>query len=56
VEKDWPLHDPEGFTRVQTSMVDFGHHVFCMSIAHEFCEKELIAFDILQRRQSGKRA
>ncbi|KAJ7363887.1 hypothetical protein DFH08DRAFT_949525 [Mycena albidolilacea] len=27
VEKDWPLHDPEGFTRVQTSMVDFGHHV-----------------------------
>ncbi|KAJ7702610.1 hypothetical protein B0H14DRAFT_3527195 [Mycena olivaceomarginata] len=28
VEKDWPLHDPEGFTRVQTSMVDFGHHVF----------------------------
>ncbi|KAJ7691870.1 hypothetical protein B0H14DRAFT_2651873 [Mycena olivaceomarginata] len=28
VEKDWPLHDPEGFTCVQTSMVDFGHHVF----------------------------
>ncbi|KAJ7799343.1 hypothetical protein B0H14DRAFT_2617076 [Mycena olivaceomarginata] len=28
VEKDWPLHDPEGFTRVQSSMVDFGHHVF----------------------------
>ncbi|KAJ7713261.1 hypothetical protein B0H14DRAFT_3523509 [Mycena olivaceomarginata] len=28
VEKDWPLHDPEGFTRVQESMVDFGHHVF----------------------------
>ncbi|KAJ7788730.1 hypothetical protein B0H14DRAFT_3503888 [Mycena olivaceomarginata] len=28
VEKDWPLHDPEGFTRVQSSMVEFGHHVF----------------------------
>ncbi|KAJ7264466.1 hypothetical protein B0H12DRAFT_1068719 [Mycena haematopus] len=28
VEKDWPLHDPEGFTQVQKSMVDFGHHVF----------------------------
>ncbi|KAJ7840329.1 hypothetical protein B0H14DRAFT_3458244 [Mycena olivaceomarginata] len=28
VEKDWPLQDPEGFTRVQSSMVDFAHHVF----------------------------
>ncbi|KAJ7747580.1 hypothetical protein B0H14DRAFT_2636722 [Mycena olivaceomarginata] len=34
VEKDWPLHDPEGFTWVQSSMVEFGHHVF----SHAECE------------------
>ncbi|KAJ7850179.1 hypothetical protein B0H14DRAFT_3452103 [Mycena olivaceomarginata] len=28
VEKDWPLQDPDGFTRVQRSMVEFAHHVF----------------------------
>ncbi|KAJ7694010.1 hypothetical protein B0H14DRAFT_3530918 [Mycena olivaceomarginata] len=37
VEKDWPLHDPEGFTRVQTSMVDFGHHVFSQAEREEAC-------------------
>jgi hypothetical protein len=28
VQKDWPLHDPMGFRAVETSMVDFAHHVF----------------------------
>ncbi|KAJ7357904.1 hypothetical protein DFH08DRAFT_953111 [Mycena albidolilacea] len=39
VEKDWPLQDPEGFTRVQTSMVDFAHHVF----SRAECEARLTA-------------
>ncbi|KAK6997436.1 hypothetical protein R3P38DRAFT_3219441 [Favolaschia claudopus] len=28
VPKDWPLHDPQGFTAVEASMVDFAHHVY----------------------------
>ncbi|KAJ6538045.1 hypothetical protein B0H19DRAFT_1382625 [Mycena capillaripes] len=28
VEKDWPSHDPDGFSMVEACMVDFGHHVF----------------------------
>jgi hypothetical protein len=29
VPKDWPRHDPEGFSQVEAIMVDFAHGVFC---------------------------
>ncbi|KAJ7740332.1 hypothetical protein B0H16DRAFT_1758051 [Mycena metata] len=28
VPKDWPLHNPAGFTQVEASMVDFARHAF----------------------------
>ncbi|KAJ7030418.1 hypothetical protein C8F04DRAFT_1186824 [Mycena alexandri] len=51
VAKDWPLHDPAGFTQVEASMVDFARHCFTQAE----CEARITAEqdEELQRGGAG---